>query len=145
MKSKKEIDKGAKFEEMAKKESKDTGSATKGGDLGEFTNGQMVQSFNDAIKKMEKGEISDPIKSDFGFHIIKLKEKKPRTFDEVKDEIKSKLTQEKYEKAIKEVVSKAKVKKYVKAEDEIKIPDEFKNYGKVKQDATKEQTNSRKI
>lgn len=135
---KKEIDKGAKFEEMAKKESKDTGSATNGGDLGEFTNGQMVQSFNDAIKKMEKGEISDPIKSDFGFHIIKLKEKKPRTFDEVKDEIKSKLTQEKYEKAIKEVVSKAKVKKYVKAEDEIKIPDEFKNYGKVKQDATKE-------
>lgn len=135
---KNEIDKGAKFEEMAKKESKDTGSATNGGDLGEFTNGQMVQSFNDAIKKMEKGEISDPIKSDFGFHIIKLKERKPRTFDEVKDEIKSKLTQEKYEKAIKEVVSKAKVKKYVKAEDEIKIPDEFKNYGKVKQDATKE-------
>ena len=115
MKSKKKLIKAQNLKKWQKKESKDTGSATNGGDLGEFTNGQMVQSFNDAIKKMEKGEISDPIKSDFGFHIIKLKERKPRTFDEVKDEIKSKLTQEKYEKAIKEVVSKAKVKKICKS------------------------------
>ena len=71
----------------------------------------MVQSFNDAIKKMEKGEISDPIKSDFGFHIIKLKERKPRTFDEVKDEIKKTLTEDKYMESIEAITKKAKVEK----------------------------------
>lgn len=129
---KKEIDKGGDFAEFAKKESKDTASAKNGGDLGEFTNGQMVASFNDAIKKIKEGEISDPIKTDYGFHIIKLTEKKPRTFDEVKEEIKSQLTQEKYEKEIKEVIDKAKINKYIKPEDKIEIPKEFLDYGKVK-------------
>ena len=75
------------FGELAKKNSQDAGSAPNGGDLDFFARGAMVKPFEDAAFELKKGEISDVIDSDFGYHIIKLtdiKVPKPRTFDEMR-------------------------------------------------------------
>lgn len=81
---------GGKFEELAKKYSVDSSSA-KGGDLGWFGKGSMVPAFEKAALALNEGQISDVVKSDFGFHIIKLTGKRPagvRAFEEVKEQIK---------------------------------------------------------
>ncbi|MGQ0420722.1 peptidylprolyl isomerase PrsA, partial [Bacillus sp. HC-Mk] len=88
-KVKEELGQGKSFEELAKQYSEDTGSKEKGGDLGYFTAGKMVKEFEDAAYKLKKDEVSEPVKSQFGYHIIKvtdIKEQKP--FDEVKGDIK---------------------------------------------------------
>ena len=65
------IKNGEKFGKMAKAFSTDTGSGKKEGSLGYFTKGMMVKPFEEAAFKLEIGEISEPIKSEFGYHIIK--------------------------------------------------------------------------
>ena len=96
---KKQLDDGADFAKLAKEKSTDTGSGTKGGDLGYFTKGKMVQEFEDyAFKDGVEGKISDPIKTQFGYHIIKVvdrKEKKDFTLDKEKARIKKALAEEK--------------------------------------------------
>lgn len=62
---------GEKFGKLAKELSTDTGSGKKDGNLGYFTKGKMVKPFEDAAFKLQIGEISDPVKSEFGYHIIK--------------------------------------------------------------------------
>ena len=62
---------GEKFGKLAKELSIDTGSAKKDGNLGYFTKGKMVKPFEDAAFKLQVGEISDPVKSEYGYHIIK--------------------------------------------------------------------------
>src|SRR6201992_2563316 len=87
-------DKGADFAELAKKESKDPG-ASDGGDLGFFTKDQMVPEFSAVAFSLEPGKISDPVKSQFGWHIIKVEEKRNRKapdFDQVKAQIESYVT-----------------------------------------------------
>ncbi|HEX9079652.1 MAG TPA: peptidylprolyl isomerase [Desulfuromonadaceae bacterium] len=82
---------GGNFEELAKKYSIDS-SAAKGGDLGWFGKGAMVPAFEKAAMGLKEGQISDVVKSDFGYHIIKLTGKRPagvRPFEEVKDQIKA--------------------------------------------------------
>jgi peptidyl-prolyl cis-trans isomerase D len=82
------------FAELAKKHSQDPGSAAKGGDLGSFTRGSMVKAFDDAVFTMKVGEISQPVESDFGFHIIRVTGITPgttRSFEQARPEIESEL------------------------------------------------------
>jgi peptidyl-prolyl cis-trans isomerase C len=84
-----ELKKGADFAELAKKTSKDPGAAD-GGDLGFFTKDQMVPEFSKVAFELEPGKISDPVKSQFGWHVIKVEEKRNRqapAFDQVKPQI----------------------------------------------------------
>src|ERR1700759_4947201 len=89
-----ELDKGADFAELAKKKSKDPG-ASDGGDLGFFTKEQMVPEFSAVAFALEPGKISDPVKPQFGWHIIKVEEKRNRTapdFTQVKAQIETYVT-----------------------------------------------------
>ncbi len=79
----KELENGADFAELAKKYSQDPGSAPNGGDLGFFSRGQMVKEFEDAAFSLEPGQISDPVRTQFGFHLIKVEEKKPAQHPEL--------------------------------------------------------------
>lgn len=81
---------GADFAEVAKAKSTDTGSGANGGDLGWFGLGMMVKPFEDAVIAAKVGEVTDPVQSDFGFHLILVKEtrvaEKP-TLDQLRDEL----------------------------------------------------------
>ena len=88
---KKKLDDGGDFAELAKEYSTDTSNAESGGELGYFGKGEMVQEFDDKAFAMKKGEISEPVKTEFGYHIIKVtgkKEAKEAVLDDHKDEIK---------------------------------------------------------
>jgi peptidyl-prolyl cis-trans isomerase C len=80
---------GADFATLAKEKSKDPGAAD-GGDLGYFTKGQMVPEFAEVAFKLDKGQLSAPVKTQFGWHVIKVEDKRMKptpTFDQVKGEI----------------------------------------------------------
>jgi peptidyl-prolyl cis-trans isomerase C len=85
-----QIQKGAKFEDVAKKISTD-GSKDQGGDLGWFAPGQMVKPFSDAVEKLQKGQMTEtPVKTDFGWHVIRLDDTRPVApppYDAVKDRL----------------------------------------------------------
>lgn len=113
----KSIEEGLSFEEAATKYST-CPSKEKGGNLGEFGRGQMIPEFENHAFAMEKGSISEPVKSEFGYHIIRLEEKNEeqvKNYDEAKEEITIQLTrikqQEKYLDKIKELESKHKVER----------------------------------
>ncbi len=94
-----QIKKGADFAELAKKNSQDESSAVKGGDLDFFPRGQMVHEFDQKAFSMEVGQLSEPVKTQFGYHIIKLTDKRPattKTLAEVRSQIEDTL---KYEQA----------------------------------------------
>ncbi|HEU0017026.1 MAG TPA: peptidylprolyl isomerase, partial [Methyloceanibacter sp.] len=82
------LKKGEDFATVAKEKSKDP--SAEGGDLGFFGRGQMLKPFEDAAFQLKEGEISNPVRTQFGWHIIKVEEKRTRplpTFDQVKDTI----------------------------------------------------------
>ncbi len=90
--------KGGDFAALAKEFSKDPGSKENGGDLGFFAKGQMVPEFEAAAFALEKGKVSAPIKSNFGWHVIKLEDKRlrePPAFEGLKERIVNSLLQKK--------------------------------------------------
>jgi peptidyl-prolyl cis-trans isomerase C len=94
---KSEHDQGASFEVLAKERSKDA-TARQGGDIGYFSKGQLIPEFEEACFQLEVGEVSDIVKSQFGYHIIMLKERKSpevQEYSKVKDIIKKELEREK--------------------------------------------------
>jgi len=106
------LKKGADFAELAKTSSEDPGSKVSGGDLGFFQEGQMVKSFSDAAAKLKKDEISAPIKSEFGWHVIKLTDKRKaaaQSLEEMKPQIVSELQGKAVSNYLNQVFDKANV------------------------------------
>ncbi len=100
---------GADFAELAKERSEDPGSKDQGGELGFFKPGEMQQEFEDAAFSMEIGEISEPVESWYGFHVIEVLEKKSGrevTFDEVKDQVYEEMAEEKIYKLIQDLIGR---------------------------------------
>lgn len=87
----KKINEGQKFEDLAKSNSSDTASAVNGGDLGYFEKGRMVKEFEDVAFSLKVGEISKPVKSQYGYHIIKVTDKKIATYKEMKPKLEREL------------------------------------------------------
>lgn len=106
-----ELMKGADFAELAKKYSTDSGSGQQGGDLGYFGKGRMVPEFEKAAFALKANEISQPVKTQFGYHIIKLTGRKPpmtQPFAEVKAQIEAQIVNPKKTAFMQEWVNKAK-------------------------------------
>jgi parvulin-like peptidyl-prolyl isomerase len=91
---------GEDFAEVAKKESDDTGSGTNGGDLNFFGHGQMVAGFEQAAFSLPVGQISEPVKTQFGYHLILVEKHETKTFDEVRPDIEKKLRPELAKQAV---------------------------------------------
>ncbi|HEX5227487.1 MAG TPA: peptidylprolyl isomerase [Bryobacteraceae bacterium] len=83
----KQILAGADFATLAKANSEDPGSAVRGGELGTFRHGQMVAPFDQAAFTVPVGQVSEPVKTQFGYHLIKIESRTSKTFDEVKPQI----------------------------------------------------------
>jgi peptidyl-prolyl cis-trans isomerase C len=114
-----EIDAGKDFAEIAKEKSKDPGSGAEGGELGWFTADQMVPEFSDAAFALDVGEISQPVKSDFGWHIIKVEEKRDKPgYDEVESELYQMLARQKQRDIILSLRASGKVERLDKPAEE---------------------------
>ena len=103
---------GEDFAAMAKEHSKDPGSKEEGGDLGYFSRGQMVPQFEETAFKLKPGEMSQPIQSQFGWHIIKLEDKRQRgapTFESIKERIMGSLVHRKAQDMVQSLRGKAKL------------------------------------
>jgi peptidyl-prolyl cis-trans isomerase C len=105
---------GEDFAKVAGEVSKDPGSKTDGGDLGFFTKDRMVEPFAEAAFKLEPGQISDPVKSQFGWHVIKVEEKRAKpapTFEETKDQVEAYLGRKAQQDLIMSLRKDAKIEK----------------------------------
>jgi peptidyl-prolyl cis-trans isomerase C len=111
-----DIEKGADFAVLAKEKSKDPGSKDNGGDLGYFSKGQMVPEFETAAFEMNVGDVSKtPVKSQFGFHVIKVEDKRKQpvpTFESVKAQIQPAVEREKFEKLMADLKAATKVERF---------------------------------
>jgi peptidyl-prolyl cis-trans isomerase C len=106
------LKKGGKFEDIAKKQSKDPGSGANGGDLDWAAPGNYVKEFSDAMVALNKGQVSAPVQSQFGFHIIRLddvREAQLPTLADVKPQIVQQMTQPRMAAFQQELRAKAKV------------------------------------
>ena len=105
---------GEDFAKVAGEVSKDPGSGAEGGDLGYFTKERMVPEFSTAAFAMKVGDVSDPVKSQFGFHVIKVEDIRERPvpgFDEVKGQIEQYLIRKSQQDAVMALRAKAKIER----------------------------------
>jgi peptidyl-prolyl cis-trans isomerase C len=100
---------GAKFEDQAQAESDDTGSGENGGDLGTFGAGQMVPEFDEVVFKAPVGQVTEPIKTAYGYHLILVEERKSKPFEDARGEIEQKIRPEMGQKAIEALKAKTAV------------------------------------
>ena len=98
---------GADFADLARTESNDVGSSSKGGDLGFLKHGQTVPSFEDAAFALPDGGLSQPVKTPYGYHLIRVEERKPtRTFEELRPELEKTLGTEASRKFVENLKTK---------------------------------------
>jgi peptidyl-prolyl cis-trans isomerase C len=100
---------GEDFAKLATEESDDTGSGANGGDLGTFKRGSMVPAFEQAAFTQPIGEVSEPLKTQFGYHLIKVEKREAKSFDQVRPELEAKLKPELTKKAVESLRNSATV------------------------------------
>ncbi|CAL8976952.1 peptidylprolyl isomerase [Rhodoplanes serenus] len=114
------IKKGEDFAKLAKDLTEDPPGKADGGDLGWFTKDQMVPEFSEAAFKLDKGQVSDPVKTSFGWHIIKVEDKRKREappFDQVKDQIETFVTRKAQIELLNKLRQEAKIERLDKPAD----------------------------
>jgi peptidyl-prolyl cis-trans isomerase C len=110
-----QIKKGGDFEKLAKEKSTDKGSGANGGELGWFTKEKMVPEFADAAYKLKKGEVSEPVKSEFGWHIIQVEDRRPMqvaSFEDMKESLRGGLANKAVQGYVEALLKKADIKYY---------------------------------
>jgi peptidyl-prolyl cis-trans isomerase C len=120
------IGQGEAFAKLAEEYSQDPGSKAAGGSLGYFTKGQMVKEFEDAAFALKKGEVSKPVKSKFGWHIIKVDDRRMKplpTFEEVKPQIVQSIVQQKSQQVATDLRGKANIE-YLDSEIKLQVEQE---------------------
>lgn len=105
----KQIQEGGDFEKLATAESDDVQSGSKGGDLGTFGHHQMVPAFDEAVFHMKPGELSEPVKTQFGYHLIKVDTVGTKSFEDAKPEIEKRIKPEMAQKNMQDLEKKANV------------------------------------
>jgi peptidylprolyl isomerase/peptidyl-prolyl cis-trans isomerase C len=109
---KKKLNKGSSFVDLVKEFSKDEGSKANGGEIGYVQKGQLVPEYEDKAFALKKNEVSDPVKTQFGWHIIKMIDKRPvqiPTREQADQSIRNKLSKDIVEKYFAELTEKAKI------------------------------------
>lgn len=110
-----DLKKGGDFEKVAKEKSTDKGSGVNGGDLGWFSKEKMVPEFFEAANKLKKGEVSAPVKSSFGWHVIKLEDRRPvkvPPLEDSKDALRSELSNKAIQSYVEDLLKNSTVKYY---------------------------------
>jgi len=106
----KKIVDGASFADIARVDSNDMGTSAKGGDLGFLRHGQTVPTFEEALFALKVGDLSEPVKTPFGYHLIKVTDRKPtRTFEELRPELEKAVENEATRKFLADLKAKAKI------------------------------------
>jgi peptidyl-prolyl cis-trans isomerase C len=100
---------GGDFAALAKTESDDSGSGLNGGTLGEFTRGRMVPQFEQAAFALPVGEVSEPVKTQFGYHIIQVEKHESKKFEDVQGEIEQKMQPEMAQKVVDDIKKKTTI------------------------------------
>jgi peptidyl-prolyl cis-trans isomerase C len=116
----KKLEGGAKFEELANANTTDPSGKESGGDLGWFSKEQMVPEFADAAFTLDKGKISEPVKTQFGWHVLKVEDKRTKpapTFDEVKPQVEVYVTRKAQADLVTKLRESAKVEKFYKSDE----------------------------
>jgi peptidyl-prolyl cis-trans isomerase C len=107
-----QLKKGAKFDKLASEKSQDPGSKARGGELGWIARGNVVPAFGNALASLKKGEISEPVQTQYGWHIIKVEDIRPLkspAFDSVKEALRQRLEQQEIQNAIADLRKQAKI------------------------------------
>jgi len=117
------LKKGEDFEKVAKEVTEDPSGKANGGDLGYFSKEQMVPEFSEIAFKLEKGQISEPVKTQFGWHVIKVEDTRVKpapTFEEVKPQIENFVTRKAQAELVTSLRASAKIEKMYKTEEPAK-------------------------